>query len=707
MMFRIRNLSSGFTAPFLLALLFSSLLIILSISYLDVPPSEKPLLQESFNLSDELEYVLMEDNPTDGSELVGIDFSDYVFQDFDSASRNRSRSEWSLLRFKLPAKNNLGKVVVYFENSCLNNAVIYLPYRNQDLVSYKPDKMIDNYFTLYSALPDDISRKDYLYIQIDSSCYGCDLIMSELSIYSRNQSLIFYYIVVNIGITFSMIIANLCLFLNLKETLYLLHALFLLSFLHFIMALSGIFKLFNIFYTADGISYWASMTFLSLAVFFYFLLEINNRSRKYRVLFNILIAVSLFSFVINRLSTDPQILKYLLPGFAIVLLLSLFACTFYIHFKCKVFTNYIMAALSIMGASGIIMTCALLDLISVNIYIDNIAVLGISIESFLFTMGIARKIKCAYLKIEKLKKLSSTDKLTKLYNRSHFDKVYMSFLSYSERYQESLSVVLLDIDHFKQVNDTFGHHNGDLVLKRTAELLHSSLRNSDVAFRWGGEEFMILLPHTDIAGASHIAEQMRGKIETDSFGDICRVTASFGVIEIDEDETYEEWFSRLDVALYKAKNSGRNQVIPCFGCVNEEKIPLVRFEWLQTYECSHPIIDEQHRTLFDKINKILLAFQTEKSRDSILKDTDDLIEYIVSHFKDEEQILGCYGYGKLYQHIEIHKELIIAAQEFRERLALGKVDLQEIFSLVYGDIIMGHLVSEDFKFFSHLQKKLE
>ena len=153
------------------------------------------------------------------------------------------------------------------------------------------------------------------------------------------------------------------------------------------------------------------------------------------------------------------------------------------------------------------------------------------------------------------------DPLTGLYNRRSFDSFFEKELARSNRYGSLLSVVLVDIDHFKNVNDTYGHPVGDEVLKALAQVLQDSLRTSDFACRWGGEEFALLMPETDLDAARDKAEVIRKAVEDFSFPGAGHLTASFGVSYPEKNEAASEFFERVDRALYKAKDEGRNQVV--------------------------------------------------------------------------------------------------------------------------------------------------
>ncbi|WP_299204614.1 GGDEF domain-containing protein [uncultured Amphritea sp.] len=158
------------------------------------------------------------------------------------------------------------------------------------------------------------------------------------------------------------------------------------------------------------------------------------------------------------------------------------------------------------------------------------------------------------------KQQSITDALTGIYNRLKLDEDLCYAVKRSERTKREFSVILLDIDNFKLVNDSFGHLLGDEVLKAFAALLVSAVRQTDIVGRWGGEEFLIICPDTDLQGVSVLAEQLRKKIAEHPFPEEKSLNASLGVVAHNRDEQADAVIARVDKALYRAKDKGRNRV---------------------------------------------------------------------------------------------------------------------------------------------------
>lgn len=156
--------------------------------------------------------------------------------------------------------------------------------------------------------------------------------------------------------------------------------------------------------------------------------------------------------------------------------------------------------------------------------------------------------------------LSVTDRLTGLANRRKLESSLQAELLRSRRYGKDVSIMLLDIDLFKSVNDTHGHQAGDAVLVRLAELLRSNARETDIVGRWGGEEFLIICPETSLLLVTALAERYRSEMERCDFGQVGTITASFGVTCIQDGDTVPRIIRRADQALYRAKETGRNRV---------------------------------------------------------------------------------------------------------------------------------------------------
>jgi diguanylate cyclase (GGDEF)-like protein len=171
-----------------------------------------------------------------------------------------------------------------------------------------------------------------------------------------------------------------------------------------------------------------------------------------------------------------------------------------------------------------------------------------------------------FMNLKKLEHAASLDPLTNCYNKREFEKRMDIFISNARRYGEDLSVMMFDLDHFKNINDSYGHGAGDLVLRRISEEIHGKIRKGDFFCRFGGEEFIIVLPHTNKARAMELADRLRRTIEVlrvkTTAGYAVSVTASFGVAALRDYSDQQDLLEEVDAMLYMAKAKGRNRVMP-------------------------------------------------------------------------------------------------------------------------------------------------
>jgi diguanylate cyclase (GGDEF)-like protein len=172
--------------------------------------------------------------------------------------------------------------------------------------------------------------------------------------------------------------------------------------------------------------------------------------------------------------------------------------------------------------------------------------------------------------------LATTDGLTGITNRREFTAILTREVERTKRYDTPLALAMYDLDHFKLVNDIFGHDVGDDVLRTVTELVKENLRATDIVARWGGEEFMVLMPHTAMQGAENTAEKLRRAIAEHHFDKVDRLTVSLGVTIFELADDLDSLLKRVDNALYLAKKQGRNRVeiLP-----NEMASPVVEIGW--------------------------------------------------------------------------------------------------------------------------------
>lgn len=306
---------------------------------------------------------------------------------------------------------------------------------------------------------------------------------------------------------------------------------------------------------------------------------------------------------------------------------------------------------------------------------------------------------------EKIKDIAITDELTGLKNRRFLDIVMESEIERAERFKAQLSIIIFDLDHFKKVNDAFGHPIGDEVLKQTAVIAQGVIRKADTLVRIGGEEFLVLLPETNAVGAVEIAEKIRKALETREHPIAGKCMASFGVAERMEGDAYLNLYKKADEALYLAKGSGRNRVVN-YEAKADKPIASVHLEWNNKWSSGDNVIDQQHRELLEIANNLMTLSFSGAPNEKIKLQLDLMMKTILKHFKDEEQIQENIGYPGAARHAEIHEALVRKALKIKEDYQHGLVNPSAFFSFLLDDVLVAHMVEEDSKFFPYIKKQI-
>lgn len=326
-----------------------------------------------------------------------------------------------------------------------------------------------------------------------------------------------------------------------------------------------------------------------------------------------------------------------------------------------------------------------------------------------------RIISCLHkLKIKKenitnnrmLFELATRDHLTGLYNRNYFVDIYSKKIHESLRTKNPVTFILVDIDKFKSVNDKYGHLTGDYVLRTLADILRENLRAADVICRWGGEEFLVMCPDTDLDRAIFVAEKIRKSVASYSFKDGIRSTISLGVTQWKEGDKEEDVFKRADNSLYLAKLTGRNRTVyEEYVNIDSDTETMVNIEWGGFFESGNAILDLEHSALIRLANEIIDTSLFEKNSEKLKLLLEKIIFDSKVHFKSEEEILEHEGYEGLDEHKKLHLELMEKILELKEKFYKGKIDSVEVARYVVQDFVIGHIIKEDFRFFNIFIKR--
>lgn len=312
---------------------------------------------------------------------------------------------------------------------------------------------------------------------------------------------------------------------------------------------------------------------------------------------------------------------------------------------------------------------------------------------------------------EKAEVLSLHDTLTGLFNRRAIQPMIVYEMNRKKRFGSPVSLLILDIDHFKKVNDTYGHDVGDIVLKKIAQTLHDYRRSTDLPSRWGGEEFLILLADTDESQAILIADKMRTACSSLVFDECESITVSIGVAEVQHDENFDSWFRRADAALYTAKNSGRNKIIASSGMDTEtaqkqtgHELLLLHLSWKDDYRLGIDTYDQQHKNLFTISNKLISAVVNNESKEIILAVLDQLQTDTASHFKDEQNYLEKRNCAFIERHIKEHNYLLDQLRKKAAAFEAKNISAYDFISFICNDLITKHILGEDKLSFENIRR---
>jgi diguanylate cyclase (GGDEF)-like protein/hemerythrin-like metal-binding protein/PAS domain S-box-containing protein len=310
-----------------------------------------------------------------------------------------------------------------------------------------------------------------------------------------------------------------------------------------------------------------------------------------------------------------------------------------------------------------------------------------------------------------LEEQASTDPLTGTMNRTRIEERASFELMRSDRYGDKLSLVMIDLDNFKVVNDTYGHRAGDRVLRGFCDIARNCLRATDVLGRWGGEEFVALLPETSLKGAQLLADRLRTTLEALRFDSEIKVTASLGVAGYREGDELATLMGRADAALYRAKQAGRNRVVVDQGDMDREAahrqvVPqLVSLHWKPSYRSGQPLIDAEHQELFELTNLIIVAMAENGAEAAVLPMIRELIAHVRAHFAHEDKLLRGIGYPHAEEHAEIHRNLVERSCELAQDFEKGHGSGSTMLGFLIYDVVAKHMLKEDRKFFPFLKGK--
>jgi len=335
------------------------------------------------------------------------------------------------------------------------------------------------------------------------------------------------------------------------------------------------------------------LAFTLLSIFFFYndLFSIDEKTFVAILVFfwsGVFIHTVIIRSGINKKYDDPSLtipqmvwgtfflltITYLLNEWRSLILMAYFGLLSFGFFKLK-FREFLSVALMAILGYGIIILYIYIyepERISMKMELAQLLAFSCTISVMLYTGSAIHRLRDRTKKqyealqeaLEINRKLATTDDLTGLYNRRYFMKKLSQQKALSERNDSDFVICFCDLDHFKHINDTFGHQCGDVVLQKFSEILMASIREVDYAARFGGEEFVCLLVNTDIENAKKVSERIRSSLENYNFSDIAPqlfATVSIGISNFKQFNTLQETLVSADHRMYLAKHLGRNRVI--------------------------------------------------------------------------------------------------------------------------------------------------
>jgi diguanylate cyclase (GGDEF)-like protein/hemerythrin-like metal-binding protein len=324
----------------------------------------------------------------------------------------------------------------------------------------------------------------------------------------------------------------------------------------------------------------------------------------------------------------------------------------------------------------------------------------------------AQQVRLLHERLEAVQSESMLDALTGIASRRLFDMSLPRMIAQAEERHEPVSLLMIDVDDFKEFNDKYGHVVGDDVLRLAAAAIKQSCRSDDLVCRYGGDEFVVILPRTPIERALPLAEKIRvnvmqRELVRRSTGEkLGWLTVSIGVSQHQRGRPSESLVERADEWLYAAKQSGRNRIATIQPGHDEKDDaddghPRHGLVWRKVYECGNADIDREHRELFELANVLFdPTIAPESSSRDFGTAIDRLLAHVTRHFANEEVILNAHGYRRLSGHQSVHARLLADAGQLKAAALSGEKTVGDLREFIINQVVAEHVFKSDRDYFS-------
>lgn len=394
--------------------------------------------------------------------------------------------------------------------------------------------------------------------------------------------------------------------------------------------------------------------------------------RPLRIMCNSMVFIAIEAFMLQRVwarrKTTPGRGQHLV---AAAILLSL----------TTLFYREVMAFLSLQASGEITVS----DLSQAILYIATVMSLT------LITVGVLlmNKERTDHLNQQMILR----DKLTGIWNRRKLEEAGEGEVQRLVRHGTLASLLILDLDDFKEINDSLGHAAGDAVLQAMASSWQAILRNTDILGRWGGEEFMVILPATGVSDALLLAEALRDAASKTNTGASHGITVSIGVSSCLSHDSWKSWFDRADAALYRAKAAGKNQV--CHDIPIEWQNGASLIHWSPLLEVGHAEVDADHQQLVERANQLLRGVRENGDKATITQYLNEIGLDMRRHFAREELMIGEISPGGLRKHRAEHAAMLDRLAFLTDRFLNDALPLEALVQFVAFEMCAHHIAGSD------------